>query len=70
MDITSEKLKRGAKVLIASYAVAVGVAILAIVIGLFLFGGDAIDNIIEKYSPFILLVLTILSMPFVSRFMK
>ena len=53
----------------ASYMVAVGLSILLIVLGLFLFGYETINPVLENYGLYILLAITIAAYPLVKRYM-
>ena len=58
------------KVLFASYAVAVGVLILVVVIGEWFVGFDVIDKHVLGNAGLLLLFLTAIAFPFVQRCLK
>lgn len=64
------KLSLGIKIFIASYMGAVALCILLILLGLFLFGFEKTDKILEGYGLAILLILTVLLMPVVKKYLK
>ena len=64
------KILRIGKVIFASHAVAVGVTILVIVIGMFLVGFETIDKLVFGNVRVLLPIVTIAAIPFVSKYLK
>ena len=64
------KILRIGKVIFASYAVAVGVTILVIVIGMFLVGFETIDKLVFGNVRVLVPLVTIAAIPFVSKYLK
>ena len=64
------KILRIGKVIIASYAVALGVTILVIIIGMFFVGIEAINELVFGNARVLLVVFTIAAFPFVSKYLK
>lgn len=58
------------KVLFASYAAAIGIGIITVLLGAILFGFERVDNVIENYSLYILGMLTVFVFPFMYRKLK
>jgi hypothetical protein len=58
------------KVFIASYGVAIGAYILGIVIGMWLFGFEKVDNYISNYMGLTLLAITIATAPIVNKYLR
>ena len=61
---------RYVKLVFACWAVAVGIGILLIVLGIIVFGFESVDRVIDKYATFILIVLWVASFPVVNKFLK
>ena len=64
------KFLRFGKVLFASYALAIGVLILSIVIGLFLVGFKNVDEHVLGNAGVLLVVVTLVSLPFINKKLK
>lgn len=58
------------KIIFASYMAAAGLGILLIVLGLFIFGFEKVDYILENYSGRTLIILTMVCIPFVKKHIK
>ena len=58
------------KAIFGSFAITVALFILCVVLGLYVLGVKTVDDIIEKYSVFIIIGCSILLFPFVKKFMK
>jgi hypothetical protein len=67
---TGAKILRIGKVFFASYAVAVGVTILIFVIGLFIVGFETIDKLVFGNVRVLVPIVTIVAIPFVSKYLK
>jgi hypothetical protein len=67
---TGAKILRIGKVVFASYAVAVGVTILIFVIGLFIVGFETIDKLVFGNVRVLVPIVTIVAIPFVSKYLK
>ncbi|MCK5497676.1 MAG: hypothetical protein KAI77_00655 [Gammaproteobacteria bacterium] len=61
---------RFGKVFFASYAVAIGVFILSIIIGSFLIGFEDVDKHVIGNAAIILVIVTLISLPFVNKKLK
>lgn len=74
MDIRSDRPTtskfRFGKVLFASYAVAVGLLILTVVVGLFVVGFEPVDKYVLGNGGVILILLTATAFPFVRKHLK
>jgi len=66
----TEKSPKIGKILLACWAVAVGLFILSAVLGLFIFGFKATDEFLFKYPGWILLVYMAISYPIVKKKLK
>ena len=64
------KILRIGKVVFASYAVAIGVTILVVVIGLFVVGFEAIDKLVFGNVRVLIPIATIVAIPFVNKYLK
>jgi hypothetical protein len=56
--------------LFASYAAAVGIGLVGVVLGALVVGFEEVDRAIEGYSPYILGFITVVVFPFVNRKLK
>lgn len=54
----------------SSFAMTVGVLILLILAGLFVFGFEKIDYIIKEYVTYVLILLIVIAYPFISKYLK
>ena len=63
-------LLRIGKVIFASYAVAIGVTILVIVIGMMFVGLEAISEFVFENVRVMTPIVTIVAIPFVSKYLK